>query len=336
MGNKVYIGVVILLWGASMTWLVSSKILPPFLRGEPPKTGVRTGQPVCWRVSVADDPIGWAVSQTVPGAEGTTELHSRIKLQQVPLSRMAPRWMSTVIDNIGPLKLDMRSRTTLDSLGNLSQFDASVKVNDLPSAILMRGIVEEGYIRLRLQYGEVVHRMNYPWPEHAMLGSKLSPDDTLLSVYTGRRWQKDVYNPFGGPQGAIEVIEAEVTGEDSILVQGKLTPTHIIEYRSLDTTGVSTEDRLRSTVWVDMEGKVVREEIVLMDVLLRFDRENKFRTQRIAEEMLELDQYATLSTPKHGAPSSNEPSANNNEVKPPRHRRLPPPEMRMPPPEMQE
>ncbi|QDU56465.1 hypothetical protein [Aeoliella mucimassa] len=298
MGNKVYIGVVLLLWGSSMTWLVGSKILPPFLHGEPPKTAIKSGEPVCWKVCVGQQHIGWAVSQAVPGAEGTTELHSRVKLEQVPLSRMAPRWMATVIDNIGPLQLDMRSRTTLDSLGNLSQFDVSVELNDLPSAILMRGVIEEGFIRLRLQYGEVVHRMNYPWPEHAMLGSKLTPDDKLLSVYPGRRWQKEIYNPFGGPQGAIEMIEAEVTGEESILVDEEVIPTRRIEYRSLDSTGVSADDRRRSTVWVNMEGSVVREEIVLMDVMLRFERQSPERAKRKAEQLLELDQYATLSTPE--------------------------------------
>lgn len=295
MGNKVYTVVVVLLWGATMSWLVSSKILPPFFRGEPPRTGMNGNQPVCWRVLVGDEHIGWAVSQAVPGADGSTELHSRVKLENVPLSRMAPRWMSTVIDNIGPLELDMRSRTTLDSLGNLSVFETNVRVNDLPSAILMKGVVEEGKIRLRLQYGEVVHRLDYPWPEHAQLGSKLTPDAKLLQVYTGRKWHKEVYNPFGGPQGAIEVIEAEVTGEEALLVSGQLANTRRIEFRSIDATGVSSEDRRRSTVWVSEEGIVVREEINLMDVLLRFDRESEAATESIAPDLLQLDEYATLS-----------------------------------------
>ena len=297
MGNKVYIGVVLVLWGASMSWLIGSKILPPFMTGEAPVSGVESHEPVSWRVCVGDQPIGLAVSQAVAGAEGTVELHSRVVLRQVPLSRMAPRWMATVIQSIDSLKLDMRSRTTLDSLGNLSQFEATVKVNDLPSAIKMRGIVEAGYIRLRLQYGEVTHNQDYPWPKHAILSSKLTPDDRLLSIYTGRRWQKEVYNPFGGPQGAIEVIEAEVTGEDTIMVDEEFVKTRRIEYRSLNTTGVSQEDRVRSTVWVNMEGRVIREEITLMDVKLRFDRCNEQRARGLAKELLELDQYASLTTP---------------------------------------
>lgn len=298
MGNKVYTAVVLLLWGATMTWLVGAKILPPVLRGDPPRTGTNGNQPVCWQVKVAEQRIGWAVSQSIPGAQGTTELHSRIKLKDVPLSQMAPRWMSTVIDQIGPLEMDMRSRTTFDSLGNLSLFETSVELNDLPSAILMKGVVKEGKIRLRLQYGEVVHRVTYPWPEHAMLGSKLAPDSTLLSVYKGRKWHKEVYNPFGGPQGAIELIEAEVVGEDPLLFQGSLVKTRRIDFRSTDGTGVASDNRRRSSTWVDETGKVLREEIVLMDILLRFDRESQMVADSLAAEMLELDEYATLTTPQ--------------------------------------
>lgn len=305
MGNKVYTAVVLLLWGAAMTWLVGAKILPPVLRGDPPSTGTNRNQPVCWQVRVAEQRIGWAVSQTVPGTQGTTELHSRIKLKHVPLSRMAPRWMSTVIDQIGPLEMDMRSRTTFDSLGNLSVFETSVELNELPSAILMKGEVKEGEIRLRLQYGEVVHRIRYPWTEHAMLGSKLSPDASLLSVYKGRKWHKEVYNPFGGPQGAIELIEAEVVGEDSLLMNGEVVKTRRIDFRSIDSAGVACDNRRRSSTWVDDSGQVLREEIVLMDILLRFDRESQLVADDLAAEMLELDEYATLTTPQGPISDSN-------------------------------
>lgn len=306
MGNKVYTCVVVLLWGATMSWLVGSKILPPFMRGEPPRTGINANEPVCWKVRVGEQQIGWAVSQAVPGADGTTELHSRVQLEAVPLARMAPRWMTAVIDNIGPLEMDMRSRTTLDSLGNLSMFEASVEINDLPSAIVMKGTVDEGHIRLRLQYGEVLHQVNYPWPKHALLGSKLTPDATIMQAYTGRKWQKEVYNPFGGPQGAIEVIEAEVVGEEALHINGQLTKTRRIDYRSMDSTGVSSDERRRSTMWVADDGKVLREEINLMDVLLRFDREPELTTQQIAAELLQLDEYATLSASQRAALTSPE------------------------------
>lgn len=301
MGNKVYTGVVLLLWGASMTWLVGSKILPPFFRGDPPQAGVKNNEPVCWRVAVGEQPIGWAVSQAVPGADNSTELHSRVQLSSVPLSKMAPRWMASVIDNIGPLEVDMRSRTTLDSLENLSTFETSVEINDLPSAIMMSGVVDDGQIRLRLQYGEVVHRLKYPWPEHAMLGSKLMPESKLLQVYVGRKWQKEVYNPFGGPQGAIELVEAEVTAEEPMLVEGELVNCRRIEYRSTNTAGVSSSDRRKSTMWVDETGLVVREEVVLMDVLLRFTRQPAERTKHLAAELLQLSEFATLTTPDEPA-----------------------------------
>lgn len=296
MGNKVYTAVVVLLWTAAMGWLVSAKILPPFLRGEPPRASHNGNRPVCWRVTVGPQEIGHAVSQAVEGAGGTKEVHSRVILNEVPISRMAPRWMSRLIDNIGLLKVDMRTRTVLDTLGSLSMFETSVEINDLPSAILMKGHVHEGKLRLRLQYGEAVHRLDYPWPQDAMMGSKLAPDATLLSVYKGRKWQKEVYNPFGGPHGAMEPIEAEVVDKEALFINGELIKAHRVEFNSLDTTGVSQRNRRRSTTWVAEDGRVLREEIGLMDILLRFDRISDEEAETFADNLLDLDRYATLST----------------------------------------
>jgi len=296
LGNKVYTAVVVLLWCSAMGWLVCAKILPPFLRGEAPRASYNGNRPVCWLVTVGQQDIGRAVSQAVEGAGGTKEIHSRVILNEVPISRMAPRWMSRLIDNIGVLKVDMRTRTVLDTLGSLSMFETAVEINDLPSAILMKGRVGDGKLHLRLQYGDAVHRLDYPWPKDAMMGSKLAPDATLLTVYKGRKWQKEVYNPFGGPHGAMEPIEAEVVDKESLLVNGELVKTHRVEFSSLDTTGVSQRNRRRSTTWVAEDGRVLREEIGLMDILLRFDRASDAEAQAMADELLELDKFATLAT----------------------------------------
>lgn len=298
MGNKIFTTIVFLLWGTTMSWLVSAKILPSFWQGEPPRTGLNAREPVCWKVKVGEQQIGWAVSQAVAGAEETVELHSRVRLNEVPFDRMAPRWMASLVNKIGPLKVDMRSRTVLDTLGNLSLFDTTVQINDLPSAIRMTGRVDDGNIRLRLQYGEVVHRLDYPWPEHAMFGGELVPDASLLQIYKGRTWQKEIYNPFGGPKGAIELVKAEVVDEEPLLLDGKLTNTRRIEYSSLDSAGVSANNRRRATLWVAEDGRVLRQEISLMDVQLRFDRESDDFAQTIAAELLELDRFATLGEPE--------------------------------------
>lgn len=307
MGNKVYTAVVVLLWCATMSWLVCSKILPPFMRGEPPRAIHNANRPVLWHIRVGQQKIGCAVSQAIEGVGGTNEIHSRVILEDVPISRMAPRWMSRLIDNIGSLKVDMRTRTDVDSLGSLSYFRTSVEINDLPSAIRMEGRLGEGILHLRLQYGEAIHKLDYPWPKDAMMGSMLSPDATLLSVYKGRKWHKEVYNPFGGPHGAMEAIEAEVMDEEPLLIDGELVNTRRVEMRSIDSTGVSQRNRRRSTLWVAEDGRVLREEINLMDIQLTFHRASDDEAQRLADELLELDRHASTTTLAQQASAGEEP-----------------------------
>ena len=43
MGNRIFVGVVVLLWMGTMSWLMVARILPPFFNGEPP--GHRRARP---------------------------------------------------------------------------------------------------------------------------------------------------------------------------------------------------------------------------------------------------------------------------------------------------
>ncbi len=295
MGNRVFTGVVLLLWCSMMTWLVCAKILPTVLRGDPPPTVVQKNETVCWKVSMDGKPIGWAVSQAVAGVDSTTELHSRVLLEDIPFDRLAPRWMATLLYGFDRLRIDMRTRTVLDSLGHLSLFDATVCINELPSVVRMRGRVGEGMIHLRLQYGDVVHRVEYPWHENKSMGSELNPEARILQVYKGRKWKKEIYNPLGGPKGAIELVEAEVMEETALLVNGQRVLTKRIEYRSIGSAGISPSNRHRANLWVAEDGTLLREEIRLMDVSLRFDRTLEEDLLADAEALLELDRFATLS-----------------------------------------
>lgn len=284
-----------------MSWLLVAKVLPPFFQGEAPQSGVKTGAPVCWQISLGNQPIGWAVSQSVPGAMGTTEIHSRILVERIPFDPMPMmlRPFAMFVENPGHINLDMRNRTALDTLGDLSTFDTSVSLNDM-SAIRMKGQVKGANLEVRMHYGETPYAFDYPLKADSLLSSDLTPDAKLLSVYVGRKWQKEVSNPFGGPNGAVELVEAEVMDRETILMDNKLVKTHRIEYRTLSSAGVSSANRRRATLWVAEDGTVLREEISLMDVLLRFDRVDNEAAEKMASEMLNLKRYATITATKDG------------------------------------
>ena len=197
MGNRIFTAVVLLLWTATMSWLVVARILPPFFQGEPPYLGaLKKSQITCWQIECAGAPVGWAVSQVVPAALGTTEIHSRILLEDIPIREMAPGWMISIMDKVGPIRLDTRNRIALDSLGKLSGFDTKVRLNELPSVIKMYGRVEDAKLRVSIQSGDVKHNVEYPTPSKSLLGGELTPDARLTGMYVGRKWQKEVYSPF--------------------------------------------------------------------------------------------------------------------------------------------
>lgn len=298
MGSRVFAVVVVLTWATTMTWLMRAKILPPFYHGEPPQAlAVPNAQPVGWTIELNDQACGFAITQAVPGAAGTTEIHSRVVLQRIPLPSIAPSWMQSVVSSLGEIKLDTRSRTTLDSFKNLATFETRVRVNDLPSLIRMSGGVQKEMLRLKITTGDFERTIERPFQSGGMLGSELTPEPKLISMYVGRKWRKEVYSPLASPSNPVELLEAEVMEEVKISHREVPVRTRRIEFRTLSSVGVSEEDRLRAVLWVDESGHVLRQDAYFMNVRLRFERETPARAVKLASHYLELHRYATMAVP---------------------------------------
>jgi hypothetical protein len=299
MGNRIFVAVVVLLWATTMSWLLVAKILPPFLPGEPPNHGIiEQDEPVCWEIRCADRWVGYAVRQAVPGAQSTTEVISRVVLKDIPLRQMAPQWMGGIVENLGPIELDTRTRVVLDSLGNLSNFDSKVQLNDLPLVVRVYGLVEGATLRLRFISGDVSHEVHYPLPQSSIVDGELAPEPKLLQVYVGRRWQTEMFSPFRPPVDAIELLQAEVVAEESIFHEGKLTRTRRIEYRSMSAAGVASAETLRAEAWVAEDSTVLRYDVYLLNAKLRFERRLDSQMIALARDLLDLETVATLAIPR--------------------------------------
>jgi hypothetical protein len=300
MGNRIFVGLVVMLWAGAMSWLMVARILPPFFHGEPPGHGMLIrDEPVCWQIEYDGRPVGHAVSQAIPGALGTTEIHSRVLLEGIDLGKLAPQWMNTLVRGLGEISLDTRTSLTLDSLGNLSSFDTRVWLNDLPLVMKVVGRIDGAELVLKLQTGEVTHESRYPVPARALLASELIPEPKLLQAYVGRKWQQEVYSPFRPPSSSMEIMQAEVVEESWIEHRGERVRARKIEYRTLPPAGVPSSNTLRSVVWVDDEGTVLRQDMRLVDAKLRFERCTEPPMLKLAEKLLDLNTVATLATPNN-------------------------------------
>jgi hypothetical protein len=305
MGNRIFAVVVIALWAITMSWLVISHVLPPFFQGEPPSAGPLGEQStVCWRIKCLDQEVGWAVSQAVQDRPDMTDLHSRIVLENIPLKEMAPRWMSTIVDHLGQITLDMRNRISLDAFGQLTAFDTEVHLNDMPAVIRMHGLGDDTDLRLRIVTGNVTHRISYPMPQNSTLAGELTPDTKLLQMFVGRRWQREVISPFRPLNQSIEILQAEVVTEEMLYHEGQLVNTKRVEYRTLDNTGIAAKDSLRARLWVMDDGTVIRQDIFLINVRLRFNRKLDEQSLAWAEQQLGLESVTTATNKPHHRPAA--------------------------------
>jgi hypothetical protein len=298
MGNRVFVSVVVLLWMGTMSWLMVARILPPFFNGEPPGHGVLLrDEPVCWDIEHDGELVGQAVSKAVPGALGTTEIHSRVILEGLEIRKLAPQWMSTIVRGLGAISLDTRSRIVVDSLNNLSAFDTRVRLNDLPLVMKVSGRVDGPDLVLKITSGEVAHTARYPVPKKSLLASELIPEPKLLQVYVGRKWQQEIYSPFRPPSDSLEVLQAEVVEESWFDKNGERVRSRKIEFRAMSPAGVAADNTLRAVVWVGDDGTVLRQDLHLMDTKLRFERRDEPHMLKLAEELLDLKTVATIASP---------------------------------------
>lgn len=300
MGNRIFVAVVLLLWASTMSWLVVEKILPPFFSGEPPTHGVRQEKvPVCWEIECGGQHVGYAVRQAVPGAQSSTEIHSRVLLKDIPLKEMAPQWMSGIVADLGPIRLDSRTKLMLDSFGTLSSFDTKVQLNDLPLLVKVFGRVDDGELFIKFLSSGVSHEVRFPFPDARQLDGELIPEPKLLQIYVGRKWQVEMFSLFRPPSDALTLLQAEVVAEETIRHREGNVRAKRIEYRDLSAAGVAAEHTLRAAVWVADDGIVVRQDFYLANTKLRFERRSDSGSIRLANKLLDLDTVATLSTPRN-------------------------------------
>ncbi|MEX2315605.1 MAG: hypothetical protein WD669_00530 [Pirellulales bacterium] len=294
MGNRIFVATVILLWTGTMSWLVAARILPPFFRGEPPSHGalIET-EPNCWQIELRGQKVGYAASQAVPGAAGTTEVHSRVRLDGIELRKLWPFQVGSL--GSGTIRLDTRTRLVIDSLGSLSSFDTKVQLTDVPLVINVRGRVEGAQLKVTLQSGDTTHDVAFPVPARALSVNEFFPESRLLDLTVGRRWQQEVFSPF---KTSLEIVEAQVVAEGSIDHRGEQHNARRIEYRSLGSSGVAADNTLRSVLWVAEDGTVLRQDLYLMGATLRFERCSEPRMIKMAQKLLDLDTHATVTTPQ--------------------------------------
>jgi hypothetical protein len=172
-----------------------------------------------------------------------------------------------------------------------------VQLNDLPLLVKVYGRVDGSELNLKFHSGGVSHEANFPFPNAKQIDGELIPEPKLLQIYVGRKWQVEMFSLFRTPNDSLTLLQAQVVAEETIRQGKQLTRTKRIEYRDLSAAGVDAEHTLRASVWVADDGIVLRQDVYLVNTKLRFERRTDAKAIRLANDLLELDVVATLTTP---------------------------------------
>ena len=289
MGTRTFQAVVVLLWLATMSWLMIAKVLPPLLVGEPPTYRSTMPEPdrlIGWQIDWNEQPLGWAATRSVGSEGGGAEIHSRLVLNKLPLNELLPVWLGSIVRRqVGSIDFDARSRFDIDPLGRLAGFDSRVRLSEMENAIRMIGMVDNSQLELSVQVGDFKYRKQMYLEPGALVGNELSPQAEFSGLRLGQAWTLRSYSPFRSPSSPLEVLAAKVEREEVIDWAGAAVDTLIVVYRNDSGAGGGNAATPRGTLWVRSDGKVLRQEIQVLSSVMRFVRLTDKQAEEHADQL---------------------------------------------------
>ncbi len=194
MGTRLYNGVVVVFWMATMSWLLIDKVWPTLRVGDPPSYSTvlqheEADPPACWVIQWNDRQTGWAASRVVRRVDGMVEMHSRVFISELPIDQLAPGWLGAIVKPMlrrsGQLDMDAKSKLEIDPLGRLVGFDSSVGLAHIADAVRMQGIIEGNRLKLTAQSGDWTCKTEKYLSPEALVGDAMSPQARLPGLARG-------------------------------------------------------------------------------------------------------------------------------------------------------
>ena len=292
MGSRWFNLAVVLLWLATMTWLLKEKVLPPLWIGEPPSyrtilAARRTEPPVGWRLALDGRPIGWALSSTKPLPNRLTEIRSRVHFDELPLAELAPGWIGTFLSltkyRRAKLQMDTTSKLLIDPLGRLSRFDSSVRIEGVKHVVRIEGNIEDADLRLSVRAGELTYEETVrSISSDALLGDSFSPQTRLPGLREGQTWTVPTFSPLGRLDSPVEILHATVERIEPAVPGGA---TWLVVYRSDPGIGLGVGKRPQGKLWVRRDGTVLRQEVMIFNSRMTFLRMSGEEAAALADQV---------------------------------------------------
>jgi hypothetical protein len=299
--SRWYTIAVALFWMAAMGWLFQQKLLPPLLVGDPPNYRKILSEeaaddlPVSWDVYLNDRELGKATTRTERQKDNVSvsEIQSTVDLNDLPLREIAPAIFTVVSKLLGEdsstvdsrISIHAESTLQVDPLGHPNNFRSTIKLQPptgesgkrsalagLNLTLSMRGQVVADQMEIKVKFGDIERQTEIYLPADALIGDVLSPQNYLPELRVGQTWTVPIYSPFRDPGEPMEVLHATVERKELTRWHDSLVHTLVVAYRGDPGRGMSGDQTVRAQAWVDKQGLVIKQEVMLPSARLQFIR----------------------------------------------------------------
>jgi hypothetical protein len=254
-------------WAVMMASLVRMEILPYLEYQEPPSyrtllQGRREAELLRRTVWLGRTCIGSIDTLTQPLPNGAYTIHTRSDIDVAPMLEEPLR------RQIADGRLRLLSMFTVDPAFQLDGFQMDGRFM-IPFTVQGTRLGP----KLTVQYDLVLARgqRTVDYPRDAVLADSLNPHLGGGRLSIGKRWKIQMVDlgalvsPLQNPQEVtFKPVYATVEERESILWQGRQTPTMRVDIRR-----TPTEELPSFRLWVDEAGKVLVEEMVMLQFPLR-------------------------------------------------------------------
>lgn len=287
MYSRWYNVAVVGLWLAAMAWLVIEKVMPPLLIGHPPSyaaiLSAERRQPVVgWQIIIGGQPRGWALSRTSRMVDDTTEIHSQVHFDDLPIKDFIPDWLRAAVGpSIARLRMDAESTMIIDPLAQLSSFNSTLRLNQTEFVIKLQGTVVGNRLKLVASFGGLPPSQA-DLPANSLLRDALSPRTELPGLQLGQTWTVPVYSPLRPLNDPLEILQATVESSESIVWDGRREETWLVVYRADGGCGLGSDEPCRGRLWVRRDGTVLKQQVMFLRTTMTFTRLTEPETASLA------------------------------------------------------
>lgn len=322
MSIRFYQLAVICFWLSTVTWLVSTKLVPALRRGDPPNHHAVSvarcvgGSPVIWDMKWNFYPVGWAANKVIRNDQGQIELLSRLQFTDWPKNNSAiSSWLLKQLADWGDNEIDgfqmqLTNRSILDGNHQLQQLNSAITLGrggPIASVPWMQiqGKVVKDKLLLSFQLGDRhLGDRAIPIRSHSLISSEISPHGFMPRLRIHQEWSTYQISPLRPPTSPQLPIVAKVERYEPMIWDNKIIETFLVIYRKDEGSGSRSADDHLGRLWVRPDnGMVLKQEVVLLGSRFTLVRRTAEAAGQLATELDEnWDAQSSNSDSEAGSP----------------------------------